>query len=309
MSFDADLSRKGPGLLVRDLMRGKDDQIKAVVAQIVRLAPDVLALQSVDYDLDGIAAGLLKDILEAAGHAMPHHFLAAPNSGVPTGFDIDRNDRLGDARDAQGYGKFTGEGGLLLLSRFPIKSDSAKDFTTLLWKDLPNPQLPERYFSEPELDILRLHSVAAWDVPVSTPQGVLHVLMSQAGPPVFDGPENRNGLRNADEIAFWDDYINGLTSEHFAFFGGLNNDPKDGEGLKPALTGLLGNPKLTDPKPTNHSGSQDTVDWKFDDLRVDYVLPSASFKITGSGVDWPATEPEGGFGSRHRPVWVDVLWE
>jgi endonuclease/exonuclease/phosphatase family metal-dependent hydrolase len=312
MSFNADLTRKGPGLLVRDITRS-EDQVSAVIAQIVRLKPDILALQSVDYDYDGIAAKLLKAALKDAGHAMPHHFLTAPNTGVPTGFDIDRNDRFGEARDMQGYGKFTGQGGLLLLSRFPVLDEQSRDFTDTLWQNVPFPRLPElngaSYFKDEELAILRLHNVAAWDVAISTPDGVLRVLMSQAGPPVFDGPEDRNGQRNADEITFWDRYIDMLGVEPFAIMAGLNNDPVDGEGDKPALRQLLANPKLSDPNPQSQSGSTDTVDWKFDDMRVDYVLPSAGFIVQGSGVDWPAAEPQGGFASRHRPVWVDVLWQ
>ena len=48
---------------------------------------------------------------------------------------------------------------------------------------------------------LRLSSKSHWDVPVRTPGGTVHLLASHPTPPVFDGPENRNGARNADEIA------------------------------------------------------------------------------------------------------------
>ena len=313
MSFNAGLTRKGPGLLVRDLMRGKDEQISAIIDQIVELKPDILGVQSFDYDHDGVAASLFKDALKAGGHPMSHHFAVLPNTGVPTGFDLDRNGRLGEARDAQGYGFFTGQAGLLLLSRYPILDEHAQDFTQILWRDLSKPRLPEQggelYFSAEELDLLRLHSVAAFDVPVKTPDGLLHILMSQAGPPVFDGPEDRNGLRNADEITFWDTYINTTAIGNFAVMAGLNNDPHEGEGLKPALNDLLSNPRLIDANPQNHSGSSDTVAWDFGSMRVDYVLPSSTLDVRASGVHWPATEPEGGFGSRHRPVWVDILWK
>ena len=36
---------------------------------------------------------------------------------------------------------------------------------------------------------------------------VVHFLVSHPTPPVFDGPEDRNGTRNFDEIRFWADYI------------------------------------------------------------------------------------------------------
>ena len=89
---------------------------------------------------------------------------------------------------------------------------------------------------------------------------------------------------------------------------GLNNDPVDGEGLKPALHSLLASPKLTDPKPA-HSAGTDTVNWEFDDLRVDYVLPSSDLKVIASGVDWPIGEGSGDGIPRHKPVWVDILWD
>lgn len=286
-------------------MRGKDKQIASIIARILRLRPDVLALQSIDYDYDHVAAGLLKDTLAAAGHPMPHHFARAPNTGVPTPFDLDRNGYLGDARDMQGYGKFTGQGGMLLLSRFRILQQDAQDFTALIWEDVPDAQMPIGYFSPSETDILRLHTVGAWDVPVDTPLGPVRVLMSHAGPPVFDGPEDRNGLRNADEIRFWASYVARM-SDPFVVMADLNNDPVDGEGLKPALQALLEAPQIIDPAPS-HSRGTDTVDWGFDDLRVDYVLPSADFRVVASGVDWPVSEGEDEVGPRHKPVWVDLV--
>jgi endonuclease/exonuclease/phosphatase family metal-dependent hydrolase len=308
MSFDANLIRKGPGLLVRDLMRGKDKQIAAVIAQITRLSPDILALQSVDYDYDHVAIGLLKEALAAAGQAMPHHYSAAPNTGVPTGFDLDRNDRLGEARDAQGYGVFRGQGGMVLLSRFPVLTQRVQDFTASIWAEIPNAQMPNEYFLQEEADILRLHSVGAWDVPVRTPEGVVHVLMSKAGPPVFDGPEDRNGLRNADEIGFWERHIE-RSEGAFVIMAGLNNDPVLGEGLKPDLLRLLSSDKLIDPQPRSKEYGSATVNWDFGKLRVDYILPSATFGVKASGVEWLATEPDATYGSRHRPVWVDIFWK
>jgi endonuclease/exonuclease/phosphatase family metal-dependent hydrolase len=308
MSFDADLSRKGPGLLVRDLMRGKDKQIAAVITQINQLAPDILALQSVDYDYDHVAIGLLKEALAAAGHPMPHHYSAAPNTGVPTGFDLDRNDRLGEARDAQGYGKFRGQGGMVLLSRFPVLTEHVQDFTASIWADFPDAQMPNEYFLQEEAAILRLHSVGAWDVPVRTSDGVVHVLMSKAGPPVFDGPEDRNGLRNGDEIRFWTRHIES-SDEAFVIMAGLNNDPVKGEGLKPDLLQLLSSDRLSDPQPGSRDFGPATVNWDFGKLRVDYVLPSATFGVDASGVEWLATETDATYGSRHRPVWVDIFWK
>src|SRR3546814_3431059 len=39
------------------------------------------------------------------------------------------------------------------------------------------------------------------------PTGTVHLLASHPTPPVFDGPEDRNGARHDDEIRLWREYI------------------------------------------------------------------------------------------------------
>ncbi len=269
----------------------------ATLQTIADLKPDIAALQSVDFDHDQVALQLVQDRLAELGHPMPFRFALMPNAGQPTGFDLNRDGRLDTASDRQGYGQFAGQGGIAILSRYPILADKAQDFSGLLWKDLPDTQIPMSYFDPEEREVLRLQSIAAWDVPIRLPGGIVHVLAVQASSPVFDGPENRNGLRNADQLRFWESYVSDIR-EPFVLMGGLNNDPFDGEGLNTALHDLLANPALQDVRPRSgpraiqdpsHLGplEEDTVDWGRDigSLRVDYVLPSAKFKVAGSGVD------------------------
>lgn len=322
LTYNADLSRKGPGLLVRDLTKFEDPKLRATLEWIADLKPDVLALQAVDYDHDHVALGLIQMRLEELDHAMPHSFARAPNTGVATGLDIDRDGKLDTARDRQGYGLFAGQGGIALLSRYPFQDDEALDFSKLLWRDLPDADLPEGYFMTADLDVLRLHSVAAWQVPVRLPEGVVQVLTTQAAPPVFDGPEDRNGLRNADQLRFLSMRVESLNGSAFIVMGGLNNDPVDGEGLKPALHRLLDSPLLQDPQPRadgalvvdpSHSGppALDTVDWGRDigSLRVDYILPSAGLRVAAAAVE--RDHPAGQVADlpAHKPVWVDISWE
>ena len=49
-------------------------------------------------------------------------------------------------------------------------------------------------------------------LPVQIGKRTVHFLVSHPTPPVFDGTEDRNGLRNADEIRFWADYVTGGAS-------------------------------------------------------------------------------------------------
>ena len=317
-TFAAPLSRDGPGLLLRDIGRD-DDQIDAVLAVIASADPDILLLTDFDFDLDGIALSAFADRAD-----YPHSFSLAPNSGVMTGLDLDGNGRLGEARDAQGYGRFSGDGGLAVLSRHPIGA-GVVDLSTLLWRDLPGATLPDGEPDEVQA-VQRLSSTGHWIVPVDAPGGPVTLMAFAATPPVFDGPEDRNGLRNRDELRLWTYVLDtDGAPPHAVILGNANLDPVDGEGYPDAMLAVLGDPRLVDPKPASagavlaadpsHRGDPalDTADWPSDgpgNLRVSYVLPTSDWQVSGAGVVWPA--PDDPFAETvvaagpHRLVWVDV---
>ena len=60
-TYNTELSRKGPGLLLRDIASGKDPQVIAVLNVIKHAQPDVIALQGFDYDLTNLALRLFAD--------------------------------------------------------------------------------------------------------------------------------------------------------------------------------------------------------------------------------------------------------
>lgn len=331
-SFNTELSRDGPGLLLRDLQKGKDRQIADVLKVIARIRPDVLALQGVDWDHDGLTLDALAKALADVGAPYPHRLALKPNSGIMTDLDLDGDGRLGGPGDAQGYGKFTGQGGMAILSRYPIDHAGVRDFSTLLWKDIPGARLPQldgAPFPSPlAQDAQRLSSVGHWAVPIKTPQGLIHLLTHQAGPPVFDGPEDRNGLRNRDENRLWPLFLDGAfgppPNKRFILLGGTNLDPWDSDGYGEVVQALLDDPRLQDPRPTSSGAAEapnqdhrspnatDTVDWDgVGRLRVDYVLPSRDWTVQAAGVYWPAEGEDGHDtalnASRHRLVWVDLI--
>jgi hypothetical protein len=299
--WNADLTRDGPGLLLRDLGKADDPQLDAVVAGVLQTKADVLVLAGIDYDLELRALNGFADRLAGAGLDYPHRFALPPNAGVPTGLDMDNNGRLGEPRDAQGNGRFAGQGGLAILSRLPL--GNAQDFSGFLWRDLPGALLPPDMTGE-QLAVQRLASVGHWDVPVRLADGTaLHLLIWAATPPVFDGSEDRNGRRNHDEAAFWAQYLAGALpfappNGPLILLGQSNLDPEKGDGRRQAIRGLLDSHLLQDPL----AGATADYGGTLGPLRVDVILPAASLVVTESGTLWPPNPKA----SRHAPIWVDV---
>ncbi len=93
-TYDPALTRKGPGLLLRDIRR-EDPQVLAAAEVIAAAAPDVILLTGIHWDHDGLALAAFAQVLGQAGHPMPHNFAARPNSGMPTGLDLDGDGRTG----------------------------------------------------------------------------------------------------------------------------------------------------------------------------------------------------------------------
>ncbi len=290
-SFNTELSRQGPGLLLRDIARG-DPQVRAVAAVLARAGADIVALQGIDYDHGAVALSELRDRIAEAGTDYPHLFALRPNSGWQTGIDLDGDGRIGGPRDAQGYGLFAGQGGMAILSRFPIDRDGVQDLSGLLWADLDRAEGPRAsgVLEAEAATVQRLSSVGHWVVPVEVSrERRISVMTFHATPPVFDGAEDRNGYRNADELRLWTAYLDGDMGEPvagpFVLAGDANADPERGEGQKPAIRALLGDPRLQNPQPRSPSHDAATVSWKATGpMRVDYVLPSAGLRVLGAGV-------------------------
>ncbi len=249
-------------------------------------------------------------------------------AGVPSGHDLDGDGRTMGAGDALGFGRFPGQYGMAILSRFPL--GPARTFRTLPWAARPGAEAPLKpdgtpYWPEAVWQALPLSSKSHWDVAVALPDGrALHLLASHPTPPVFDGPEDRNGLRNAAEIGFWADYLDGAAVPDdsgetaplapdaiVVVLGNLNLDPEDGDGRRDAIRRLLGHPRLQDPRPASTGGTaaaarqgganagqtgdpaRDTADWQDDapgNMRVDFVLPSRGLEVAGAGVFWPTPD-------------------
>ncbi len=279
--------------MLRDILRGSAD-VDHVLARMEDVGADVWVLQSVDYDADGLTIGAFA---KAAGFA--HFYTSRPNTGLRSNVDLDGDGVRDGPRDAQGYGWFTGQGGMAILSRYPIID--VRDYSALIWADLPWATLPDGFFSAEALSVHRLPTTAHWAVQVDAPGGKVTVLAAHATPPVFDGPEDRNGLRNADEARLlW--HMAGEVEWPFVIAANLNLDPERGDGRRAVIAELL--TKVQDPLP-----GLATVDFERPDagrMRVSYVLPSPNLRVLRAGVAWEAAPLSGEF-TRHHPVWVDLM--
>ena len=314
-TFNASLNRPVAGQLVTDL-QGEDSQARAVADVIAANSPDVLLVNEFDYSGDDAVALFNDNYLDGQ---YPHSFTAPVNTGVDSGLDLDRDGELGGPGDAWGFGQFPGQYGMVVYSKFPIATDSVRTFQNFLWKDMPDPLLPRDYYGDVS-DQLRLSSKSHWDVPIDVNGKTLHVLASHPTPPSFDGPEDRNGKRNHDEIRLSADYISGADylyddngvrggledGASFVMLGDQNSDPVDGDSVAGAIAQVLDHPRVQDPAPTSAEHGTDTADFADPtpgDLRVDYVLPSDDLTVIDSQVYWPnqAEHP-----SDHRLVWADI---
>jgi len=336
-TFNVSMFRAQQGELGEELTDPAMEQARAAAAILQEVRPDVVLLNEFDWDPRGESARLFRQNFLAVGQGgrqpidYPYAYVPEVNTGVPSGLDLDRDGKIvtepgsrAYGGDAFGFGEFSGQYGFIVLSRFPIEIENVRSFRLLRWRDLPGAAIPEGWYSSQALDRLRLSSKNHVDVPIRIGGRVVHLLASHPTPPTFDGPEDRNGARNADEIRFWSLYLQQADAEwliddrgragvfgdgSFVIVGDLNSDPVDGDSRHQAIRDLLANPRLQGaPVPVSAGAAeqarlqgginavqvgdpaQDTADFeglRVGNLRLDYVLPSVDLPIERSGVFWP----------------------
>ena len=287
-TYNLSLNRATEGELVADLSTGDDVQAATVAEVIQHANPDVVLLNEFDYSGDAdpyAAADLFREnyleVPQGTGKPVeyPYAFVAPSNTGIPSGFDLNNDGTVGGGDDALGFGLFPGQYGMVVLSKYPIQHRDVRTFQDFRWQDMPGALLPDDpatatpadWYSAEELAVLPLSSKSHWDVPVRVGRETMHVLAAHPTPPSFDGAEDRNGLRNHDEIRFWADYVRGgraawyqyddegrrgglRPGSSFVIVGDYNADPLDGDSATgadgvPAIDQLLRHPRITDPRP------------------------------------------------------------
>ena len=362
-TYNTSLYRDRDDQLIRDLETGDNEQARKIAEVIQRVRPDVLLVNEFDYDAAGRAAELFRTKYLAVGQNgcepinFEFSFIGPVNTGVPSGRDFDHNGKTTDPDDAFGFGRHPGQYGMLVLSKFPIERDRVRTFQKFLWRDMPNAMLPidpetaKPYYNDDDLAVFRLSSKSFWDVPIDVPARgrnqafTLHLLARIPTPPVFDGPEDRNGRRNHDEVRLVADYIDGKNGDYlmddagkpgglpadaqFVIVGDLNSDPIDGQSVPGTMRQLLEHPRVNASfTPTSEGGklateqklnpeavgrgdpAHDTSNFgEFQNLRIDYALPSSGLEVVKGGIFWPKPGEPGAdavTATDHRSVWIDV---
>lgn len=334
--------------LIEALASGSHQQIKNIAEIIQRTNADIILLNEFDYIADpakGINTFKVKYLEQSQNGQTaidyPYVYLAPVNTGVSVP-EAARSKRLTHF----GFGRYPGQYGMVVLSRFPIATSKVRTFQNFLWQDMPNHLMPvekdgSAWYPEHSAKQMRLSSKSHWDLPINVCGNDIHLLASHPTPPVFDGEEDRNGRRNHDEIRFWADYINAdVNSYHyddsgstgglkthdsdsamFVIAGDLNANDIEGDAYPGAMSQLLEHNKINnysaptskggaENKPDNPNAPAHTAYWG---MRADYVVPSASLTVVDSGVFWPERSDEAfrlvkdrSASSDHRLVWAEL---
>ena len=283
-TYNASLNRPTAAKLTEDL-KAADAQVQAIATVVRAAQPDLLLINELDYSAETDNAALLEknffanskpDLLGGAEWAMPFHYSAPSNTGISSGMDLDNNGRTEEPNDCFGFGRFPGQYGMAVFSRFKIDADKAITLQKFLWSQLPdarrpvNPKTEKPFNTDVTWGKMRLSSKSFWDVPIHTPLGIVHLLASHPTPPAFDGSEDRNGCRNHDEIKLIQHYIESSaalrddrdrevkfpSNEAFVVLGDLNCDPNDGDSQANAIKTLLSHPQMAQAAAPRSSGAE-----------------------------------------------------
>ncbi|MCF6263401.1 MAG: endonuclease/exonuclease/phosphatase family protein [Xanthomonadales bacterium] len=334
---------RNAGDLEQKLSQKNDPKLIKIAAIIQHVRADILLLNEFDYQAGAQLGKLFQQNylsqaqLGQAAIDYPYTYSSSVNTGINSGLDLNGDGKTNGPADAWGFGFFPGQYGMQVLSRYPIDTAAVRGFQKLKWASMPqalqpiDPSTNKPWYSTEVWNKLRLSSKSHWDIPITIAGKTLHFLVMHPTPPVFDGPEDRNGRRNHDEIRLFADYIEpnksgwiiddkgqagGLKENSlFVIAGDLNADPVDGDSTRQAIAQLLQHPAINNncsPQSSgavldsdkkagvnlSHKGNPATDTGQFNpakvgNLRLDYVLPAKQIMLHRCGVFWPSAGQEG----------------
>ncbi len=124
---------------------------------IRRARPDILLIDEIDHDPDGRGPQGSQENDRFVGQNgaepidCPHRFASEENTGVPIGRDLDGDGKMvvepgsrAYGNDSFGFGRFSGQSGLVVFAKYPVDRPAVLDFRAFLRKDRPAAILPTR---------------------------------------------------------------------------------------------------------------------------------------------------------------------
>lgn len=210
-----------------DLKNPDQPRVRAIVETIQRVRPTIVFVNEIAYDEPGspgyergdergqngarLAVLLAEPRTPGVAPVRYRAFMARPNTGIHSGFDLNRDGVVLDqpppvpaakpdgspgeqtkegrdyGNDCWGFGTFPGQYGMTLLvdERLEILTDEVRTFRLLPWAYMPNallPTAPPAEGADPDApptpwyegeagETFRLSSKSHWDVPVRLPNG------------------------------------------------------------------------------------------------------------------------------------------
>ncbi|MBW2522711.1 MAG: endonuclease/exonuclease/phosphatase family protein [Deltaproteobacteria bacterium] len=335
------------GLSTDKLLDPANGQVRAVTEIVARFDPDILCIEELEYDLEGVPvaeqvpgrfdggaqnAARIAAALNAATSGAPyeHTLITLSNSGFlwagPDNGVLEFGSRGAGELADMNYG---------IVSRYPILKDQVRVVTDVAWSDLPDnvtaqmqseigAVVPEGY---------PLFSKALVIAPIDVDGEVLVIVLLHPVPPIIYPTWP---YRNHDELggarALLDGVLPGVDplpeDARFVLVGDLNADPDDGDSLPGAIRQLLDHPRLVpyQPEGAGTGGNNPQRNTNVSDcpsttpidptasfqLQLDYLMPSATIgEPLDGGVFFPAESADFDLacrGSDHMMLWAELPW-
>ena len=190
-TFNIHMAREKSGEMANELASGDCEQAEKICKIIADVRPDVLLI--CELDQPGRSLSKFESYIRKTDSTLEfnYRFHAPFNTGEPSGVDFNNDGKSDGPADAFGFGKFPGQYGMVVLSRYPIDKKNVRTFQKFLWKDMPgmkwptHPKTGKSFYSDKAKKIFRLSSKSHWDIPIQIGKQTIHFLVCHPTPPGF----------------------------------------------------------------------------------------------------------------------------
>lgn len=267
-------------MTTKKLMDAADEQATAAAEVLARFAPDVVNINELQYDIQGVPTSSSPG--QPKADAKPGTFGGAaenakrladrvrgvdPTADYPyviqtlgnSGFLWEGSNNGSAVFDLRGWGEWRGRFNTAILSKWPILEDQIRVIADFAWEDLPD-NLIAQMETEQGLTVPQgwpLFEKCLNVIPVQIGDEVVHFVLLHPVTPVYDVI---NTYRNHDELHALQLFLEGKLpgvdplpeGAKYVVIGDLNADPEDGDGIEGSIQQVLDHPGLTAFFPEGH---------------------------------------------------------